>query len=147
MDLSAIADVIGNVMAVVGVLVISLAAVGLFRFTDTYQRISAVGTAAGVGITLIVAGVFLIEPTWGNLIKVIIIIFLQLATSSIGTMAIARAAYLTGTKMTPGYFDHLADDQVHPEDGVKPDVDVPLEDPDDDARPNSTDDDTVLGAS
>lgn len=134
MDLSVLADVAGNALVLAGVLVISLAAVGLFRFTDTYQRISAVGTAAGVGITLIVIGVFILEPSWGNLVKLVIILFLQLATSSIGTMAIARAAYLTGTKMQPGYFDHLADDQERVEATVKPDLDV-------------EDDDTVLGAS
>lgn len=123
METATLLVIIGNVLVLAGVLVMAGAAIGLFKFTDTYQRISAVGTAAGLGISLIVVGVFLTTPSWPNFFKVLIILFLQLATSSIGTMAIARSAYLTGSKMQPGYFDHLAEDQGKTQDvGVGDDV-------------------------
>src|SRR5699024_10029151 len=89
MDTTVILDIIGNVFVLAGVLIFSIAAIGLFRFTDTYQRISAVGTAAGLGISVLVIGVFILTPSWQNFIKLLIILFLQLATSSIGSMAIA----------------------------------------------------------
>lgn len=116
MDTTTLLTIAANIIILIGVLVFAVAAVGLFKFRDTYQRISAVGTAAGPGISLIVIGVFLTVPSWQNAIQLLIIIFLQLATSSIGSMSIARSAYLTGTKMHPGYFDQLADDQGRAED-------------------------------
>ncbi|HIW47025.1 MAG TPA: monovalent cation/H(+) antiporter subunit G [Candidatus Yaniella excrementigallinarum] len=124
MDTTVILDIIGNVFVLAGVLIFSIAAIGLFRFTDTYQRISAVGTAAGLGISVLVIGVFILTPSWQNLIKLLIILFLQLATSSIGSMAIARSAYLTGSPLRPGHFDHLAEDQGVVEDIGEPDEDV-----------------------
>lgn len=111
MDTTFILGVTGNILALLGVLVFAIAAIGLFKFRDTYQRVSAVGTAAGPGISLVVIGVFMTTPSWSNFVTLLIILFLQLATSSIGTMAIARSTYLTGTKLQPGYFDHLAEDQ------------------------------------
>lgn len=124
MDTTVILAIIGNVFVLAGVLIFSIAAIGLFRFTDTYQRISAVGTAAGLGISVLVIGVFILTPSWQNLIKLLIILFLQLATSSIGSMAIARSAYLTGSPLRPGHFDHLAEDQGVVEDIGEPDEDV-----------------------
>ena len=96
MDMTAFAELLGNLFIIAGVLIFTVAVVGLYKFTDTYQRISAVGTAAGLGISLVVIGVFFEMPSWPNFVKLLIILFLQLATSSIGTMAIARSAYLTG---------------------------------------------------
>lgn len=130
---------LANTVIVVGVVVFAVAAVGLFKFRDVFTRISAVGTAAGLGISLVIIGVFLMAPSWPNFLKLLIIIFLQLATSSIGTMAIARAAYLTGSQMQPGYFDHLAEDQTDPTETARPDEDVPLT--------QETDDDTVRDGS
>src|SRR5690625_844265 len=124
MDMTAFAALLGNLFIIAGVLIFTVAVVGLYKFTDTYQRISAVGTAAGLGISLVVIGVFFEMPSWPNFVKLLIILFLQLATSSIGTMAIARSAYLTGSKMRPGYFDHLAEDQQDPTESVEPDQDV-----------------------
>lgn len=111
MNTTMLLGIIANISILTGGMIIALAAIGLFKFTDTYQRISAVGTAAGLGISLVIIGAFMMTPSWPNFFKLLIILFLQLATSSIGTMAIARSTYLTGTKMQPGYFDHLAEDQ------------------------------------
>src|SRR5690625_5578713 len=124
MDLTTFAELLGNLFIIAGVLICPVAVVGLYTSTGTYQRISAVGTAAGLGISLVVIGVFFEMPSWPNFVKLLIILFLQLATSSIGTMAIARSAYLTGSKMRPGYFDHLAEDQQDPTESVEPDQDV-----------------------
>src|SRR5699024_605308 len=131
-----------NASILLGVLVFAGAAIGLFKFRDVYTRISAVGTAAGLGISMVIVGVFLMTPSWPNFIKLLIILFLQLATSSIGTMAIARSAYLTGSKMQPGYFDHLAEDQTDPTETAQSDHDVPLDD-----QTNDTTDDGARNGS
>lgn len=123
MDTTVLVETTGNILITLGVAIFAVATVGLFKFRDVYTRISAVGTAAGLGISLLVIGVFCLSPSWLNFGKLLIILFLQLATSSIGTMAIARSAYLTGSAMRPGHFDHLAEDQREPEDAVEPDQD------------------------
>lgn len=114
MDLLTISQITGQIVVVVGALIFATAALGVLRFTDPYTRISAVGTAGGIGIILVVAGALLYQPSVPDLIKVLLIIFLQLGTSAVGTMAIARASYLTGTQMRPGYFDELAEDSDQP---------------------------------
>lgn len=124
MDTNLLLSLTGNTLIIVGVLIFAVAAVGLFKFRDVYTRISAVGTAAGLGISVVVVGAFCLAPSWMNFAKLLLILVLQLATSSIGTMAIARAAYLTGSPMRPGHFDQLAEDQHQPEAAVSPDQDV-----------------------
>lgn len=136
-------EITANVLILLGVIIFALAALGLFKFTDTYQRVSSVGTAAGLGISLIVIGAFLLTPSWPNLAKLAIILFLQLATSSVGTMAIARSTYLTGTPMQPGHFDQLAEDQSEAENLEAADdeenVDDVTVDKSSDRRPRSLD--------
>ena len=98
---------IGNVTIVVGALVFATAALGVVRFPDSYTRISAVGTAGGIGIVLIVGGAFLLQPSAQDLVKVIIIVALQLATSAVGSIAIARSAYLSHTTPQRLHFDEI----------------------------------------
>jgi multicomponent Na+:H+ antiporter subunit G len=99
----------GNIAVVVGALVFASAALGVIRFPDAYTRISAVGTAAGIGIILIVTGAFMLQPGMANLIQVLAIIAFQLFTSAIGSIAIARSAYLTRTKLQCSFADDIAE--------------------------------------
>lgn len=93
-------NVIGSVLLVLGGLIFVGAAIGLFRLPDLYTRISAVTTAAGLGIVFVMVGALLLQPGISNTVKVVITVPLQLATSAVGSMAIARSAYLTGSKLT-----------------------------------------------
>ncbi|WP_066906735.1 cation:proton antiporter [Millisia brevis] len=114
-------SVVGNILVVAGALIFATAALGLVRFPDAYTRVSAVGTAGGVGIVLLVSGALVIQPSVPNVAKVVVIVLLQLATSAVGSMAIARSAYLTGVRMTRWSYDELADDTVPPaRDGTVP---------------------------
>lgn len=101
---------VGSVLVVLGALVFLGAALGLIRFPDPYTRISATGTAGGVGIILVVVGALLLMPSVANLVKVVLIVVLQLGTAAVSTMALARSAYLTGVPMNPGHYDDLAAD-------------------------------------
>lgn len=96
-------EVVGQVLAVLGGLVVLTAALGVVRFPDAYTRISAVGTAGGAGIVLVVLGALLIDLSASDAVKVLAVIVLQLATSAVGSMAIARAARLTHTPMVTTY--------------------------------------------
>src|SRR5699024_10242714 len=125
MDMTAFAELFGNLFIIAGVLIFTVAVVGLYKFTDTYQRISAVGTAAGPGISLVVIGVFFEMPSWPSFVTLLLILFLQVAPSSIGTTAIGRSPYLTGSKMHPRHFDHLAEHQRDTHATVHPDEDEP----------------------
>lgn len=99
----------GQVLIVAGGLIFLTAALGIIRFPDAYTRVSAVGTAGGIGIVFIVVGAVVLQPSVGNVLKVLAIVFLQLATSAIGSMAIARAAYLTSSPMRVGNRDELTE--------------------------------------
>ena len=100
--------IIGNVLIIAGALIFTTAALGILRFPDAYTRISAVGTAGGIGIIFVVTGALLHQPTISDTIKVILIIFLQLVTSAIGSMAIARSAYLIRTPLHRPNFNDLS---------------------------------------
>lgn len=100
-------EIVGQVLVVLGALVFVTAALGVVRFPDAYTRISAVGTAGGAGIVLVVVGALLLQPGVSATVKVALIVALQLATSSIGTMAVARSAYLSGTPLRPTQYDDL----------------------------------------
>ena len=82
-------NVIGSLMIVLGALVFLGAALGLVRFPDPYTRISATGTAGGVGMILLVVGALLHMPSVANVVKVVLIVVLQLGTASVATMALA----------------------------------------------------------
>lgn len=105
--MNTIIDIIGTTAIIVGALVFATAALGIIRFPDAYTRISAVGTAGGVGIILVVTGALMHQPSVPDLVKVVVIIGLQLATSAVGSMAIARSAYLTHTRMDQPAYDDL----------------------------------------
>lgn len=98
---------VGNIVIVMGGVIYLLAALGLSRFPDAYTRASSVGTAAGLGVTFVVFGAFLVQPGITDGLKVAIIIPLQLATCAVGSMMIARSAYLTGVPMKNPKYDHL----------------------------------------
>jgi len=102
--------VIGSVLVVAGALVFVTAGLGLIRFPDPYTRISATGTAGGVGMILIVVGGLVLAPSVANVVKVALIVVLQLGSAAVATMALGRSAYLTGVPMNPGHYDELAED-------------------------------------
>lgn len=112
--------VLGTILVLLGALVFATAALGILRFPDAYMRVSAVGTAGGLGILLVIVGALLIQPSVPNLVKVLAIAIIQLLTSAVGTMAIARSAYLTRTPMRRYAYDELASGQESSSDRSEP---------------------------
>lgn len=89
---------VGSGFLILGALIMASAAIGLLRLPDVYTRTSAVGTAAGLGVALMVVGVVVLDFSVLNLVKGIIAIIAQLLTSAIGSFILARASYMTGSK-------------------------------------------------
>ncbi|MEQ3553626.1 monovalent cation/H(+) antiporter subunit G [Pseudonocardia nematodicida] len=93
--------VLGQVLAVAGAGVLLLAAIGLLRFADFYMRASAVATATGVGISLIIIGSVLVAPGVADAVKAAVAVVLQLVTSAAGGIMLARCALLSGHRFSP----------------------------------------------
>jgi len=102
--------VIGSTLLILGAVTIATAGIGLVRLPDLYTRTSAISTAAGFGIAVMIAGVVVLDFNVLNLIKGLIAIVAQLLTSSIGSFVLARAGYLTGSRPVATTMpDELAD--------------------------------------
>lgn len=91
----------GQALTLLGALIFVAAAIGLRRFRDPYSRISAVATAAGLGVVFVTVGVVLLDPQISHLVKVTIAVVLQLLTSAVAAMVIARAALLSRHRFSP----------------------------------------------
>ena len=100
-------DIIGDVLIIFGALNFAICAIGLITFYDFYARVSAVGTAAGFGISFVVLGLWFKAPSLGTFVVVAIAVPLLLGTSALGSMFIARSAALRGTQMTNPVADEL----------------------------------------
>lgn len=101
---------IGEILAVVGAAIFVAAAIGLRRFRDPYSRISAVATAAGLGVAFVTVGAVLIDPQINNIVKVILAVALQLLTSAVAAIVIARAAVNSGHRFSPDTDTSALDD-------------------------------------
>jgi multicomponent Na+:H+ antiporter subunit G len=105
-----VSTVVGSAFLILGAAIIASAAIGLLKLPDVYTRTSAVGTAAGLGIALMIVGVVVIDFSVLNLIKGIIAIIAQLITSAVGSFVLARASYMTGSRPWSSTIpDELAD--------------------------------------
>lgn len=99
----------GQILAVAGGLIFLTAAINLVRLPDLYTRVSALTTAAGLGLGFVTIGALLVAPTVTDTVKVVLAVLLQLATSAVAGMYIARSAYLTGTPLAEhSRYDELA---------------------------------------
>lgn len=95
-------SIVGQVLVVLGAAVFLTAALGLRRFPDPYARASSVATAGGLGVVFVTVGCALVSPDVGVLAKVVLAIVLQLITSAVGGVVIARAAVNSGHAFMPG---------------------------------------------
>ena len=88
----------------IGVGFLVLAAIGVLRFSDPFQRMHAATKAGTLGAGFVVAGAMVALGTWGAfLIGLGTILFLLLTVPVAGHL-LGRAAYVSGAKLnlTPG---------------------------------------------
>lgn len=89
-------------LIIVGTVLMLISAIGIIRFPDFYLRMSAITKAATLGLFLLLIGLAIFFNRPGLSIKSFIIILLILLSNPVGAHAIARAAYMNGTKLWNG---------------------------------------------
>lgn len=102
-------DVVGGAFVALGVFFMVVSAVGLVRLPDAYSRLSAVTKAATLGVVLIIAGAFVLKPSWTAFITLALAAALQFLTAPVGGFALGRAAYRSKSPLTARTnYDELA---------------------------------------
>ena len=113
---SALLDVLGWLLLVVGSLFLVTGGLGMLRLPDFYTRIHAAGLTDTVGAWLILIGLCTQAGLSLVTVKLLILMFFLVATSPLSSHALAKAAYLRGLDPLQGR--ELVDlDQVDDLDG------------------------------
>ena len=89
-------------LIIVGTVLMLISAIGIIRFPDFYLRMSAITKAATLGLFLLLIGLAIFFNRPGLSMKSFTIILLILLSNPVGAHAIARAAYMNGTKLWKG---------------------------------------------
>lgn len=95
-------EVAGDVFVALGVFLIAVAAIGLLRLPDIYNRGNAVAKAAGLGLVSVLLGVVVLAPSASAVVTLLVAIALQLFTVPIASYKIGEAAFLSGAPLAPG---------------------------------------------
>lgn len=87
--------VVGVALLIGGMIFICIAAFGVARFRDAFQRMHASTKAGGIGATLVILGV-LVATGFARPLTGILAIGFMLLTLSVASQLLARAAYMSG---------------------------------------------------
>lgn len=89
---------IASAMLVIGVMFVTVAAIGVARLPDVFQRMHAATKAGGIGVTLVVSGTLVAGGASRPLTGVLTVV-LMLLTLSAASQLLARAAYTSGAEL------------------------------------------------
>ena len=92
-------EAIGWTAMSLGLAFVIVAAIGVVRLPDAFQRMHASTKAGTLGATLIIIGAVLVEPDIGIGTAALTIVFM-LATLSVAAQLLGRAAYMSGATLT-----------------------------------------------
>ncbi|WP_409331621.1 cation:proton antiporter [Trujillonella humicola] len=93
--------VLGGALLVTGVALVGLAAAGLVRLPDAYNRANAVAKAAGLGVVCVLLAVAVLVPDPVSVGTVVVAAALQLFTVPLAGFAIGEAAWRTRAPLHP----------------------------------------------
>jgi len=93
------ADIIGNLLLIIGALFLFSAGLGVLRMPDTYNRIQTGTKATTLGTILILVGLAFLHPAWT--FKLFIMIFFVMLTNPVSSHALARACHAIGIHEAP----------------------------------------------
>ena len=114
--MSGVADVITSVLLLAAVTFVLLGCIGLYRFDDVFSRIHAATKSITLGVILVAAGAALQLRDPGDTAKLAVAAVLQMISAPVTAHIIGRAAYWTGTELSPEtVVDQLADADLDPE--------------------------------
>ncbi|MBU0553918.1 monovalent cation/H(+) antiporter subunit G [Myxococcota bacterium] len=100
---------IGALITLIGAIFLFLAAIGLARMPDFYNRVQAGTKASTLGVILSLLGMGLIRVEW--LPKIALIILFVILTNPLSSHALARAMYRLGLPMV-GRDDRAKEDEA-----------------------------------
>lgn len=90
---------VSDVLLLAGGALILIAAVGLIRLPDSYNRVNAVTKGACLGLVCLLFGVLVRMPGVYTVLTVLVAVVLQLLTLPISGYAVVRACYRTGAPL------------------------------------------------
>ncbi len=88
--------ILADLFFLTGSLFIFLAALGLIRMPDVYNRIQVGTKAATLGALSFLIGITILHPAWWP--KLVVILGFVLLTNPVSSSSIARALYIRGVK-------------------------------------------------
>jgi multicomponent Na+:H+ antiporter subunit G len=111
--MSTAADVVTSILLLASVTFVLLACLGLYRFDDVFSRIHAATKSITLGVIFVAAGTALQLRDPGDTVKLAIAAVLQLISAPVTAHMIGRAAYWSGTELSPEtIIDQLADTDI-----------------------------------
>ena len=112
-------QIAGALIVLLGAVFLVLAAIGIIRMPDPYNRIQAGTKASTLGVVLALIGLGMYEPAW--LPKLLIIALFVLLTNPVSSHALARAAHAAGVPLSPDTVkDELAASKIVPVEEAEP---------------------------
>ena len=102
---------IGELLALVGAVLVLLAALGVLRFDETLARMHALAKASTLGILLILAGAAINLHTVNDVTSVVLAALLHVLVSPPASNMVSRATYLV-SGLAPG--DGTVDEGIEP---------------------------------
>ncbi|MFO7782941.1 MAG: monovalent cation/H(+) antiporter subunit G [Spirochaetia bacterium] len=103
-----ILPIIGGLLSVVGAVFLLLAAIGLVRMPDVYNRMQAGTKATTLGSILFLIGIAVANPAWSG--RIILLVVFIVFTNPISSHALIRAAHYSGSPLAAKTVkDDLAD--------------------------------------
>ena len=91
-------ELIGGLVSIAGSILLFLAALGLIRMPDVYNRMQAGTKATTLGSMLFLIGIAVARPEWWA--KILVLIVFIVFTNPISSHALARAAHFVGIPMS-----------------------------------------------
>lgn len=94
------AEMLGDILVLLGAFFLFSAGLGMLRMPDAYTRIQAGTKASTLGNMLVLAGLAVHHPGWS--LKLVLIVYFVLTTNPISSHALARAAHAIRIPMMHG---------------------------------------------
>ena len=101
-------EIVGGLISISGGILLFLAALGLIRMPDVFNRMQAGTKATTLGSMLFLIGIAFMKPEWWS--KILLLVLFIVFTNPISSHALARASHFVGVRMSErSVKDDLAD--------------------------------------
>jgi multicomponent Na+:H+ antiporter subunit G len=103
---------IGQLVAMVGSLLVLIAGIGVVRFDDPMSRLHALTKASTLGVVLVLLGAALFLDRPNDWTSLLLAAALQLVTSPVSASLISRSTYLATGEPTPEDLDEALGNEI-----------------------------------